>query len=182
MSKVAIYARVSKDEVASDGSLQDPENQLIPLRKFSEAMNWVVYKEFVDRCSGGSSDRPQFQDMLADARQRHFDIILVWSLDRFSREGISNTLSYIKQIKYHKVALRSYQESWVDTSQEGVAELLLAIMSWVAQQERQRISERTKAALRKLKERGVKLGRPKKKCAPDQGGAICIEKNPDLSV
>ena len=160
--KVAIYARVSKDEAASDGSLQDPENQLIPMRKFCNAMGWEVSKEFVDRASGGNSNRPQFQTMLAEVRQRHFDLILIWALDRFSREGITNTLSYIKQLKYYKTGLKSLQESWLDTSQEGVAELLLAIMSWVAAEEKRKISERTKAALAKLKASGKKLGRPKK--------------------
>jgi len=158
--KVAIYCRVSKDEVASDGSLQDPMNQLIPLRKFCEAMKWDISEEFVDRASGGSANRPEFQRMLGRVRQKHFDIILVWALDRFSREGISNTLTYIKQLRQYNTGLKSLQESWLDTSQEGVADLLLAIFSWVAAEERKKISERTKAGLAKLKAKGIKLGRP----------------------
>ena len=160
--KVAIYARVSKDEASSSGRLQDPENQILPLRKYCEAMNWELKEEFVDRASGGNSNRPEFQRMLAKVRMRHFDIILVWALDRFSREGMTNKLSYIKQLKTYNTGLKSIQESWLDTSQEGVAELLLAIFSWVAAEEKRKISERTKAALAKLKSRGVKLGRPRK--------------------
>ena len=160
--KVALYARVSKDEVSSDGSLQDPENQLQPMRKYCEAMNWGISKEFIDRASGGSANRPQFQSMLAEVKQRHFDLILVWALDRFSREGMTNTLSYIKQLKYYKTGLKSLQESWLDTSQEGVAELLLAIFSWVAAEEKRKISQRTIAGLNKLKAKGIKLGRPRK--------------------
>lgn len=159
-TKVALYARVSKDEMSSDGSLQDPENQLQPMRKFCEAMDWEIAHEFVDRASGGSANRPQFQLMLGEVRQRHFDIILVWALDRFSREGMTNTLSYIKQLKDYKTGLKSLQESWLDTSQEGVAELLLAIFAWVAKEEKRKISERTKAGLAKLKAKGIKLGRP----------------------
>jgi len=162
MLKVAIYARVSKDEAASDGSLQDPENQLIPLRKFVEAMKWTITGEFVDRCSGGSANRPEFQKMLARVRQKHFDLVLVWALDRFSREGMTNTLSYIQQLKHYKTGLKSLQEPWLDTSQEGIGEVLLGIMSWVAAEERRKISERTKAGLAKLKAQGVKLGRPRK--------------------
>lgn len=158
--KVALYARVSKDEASSDGSLQDPENQLIPMRKFCEAMNWEIKKEFIDRASGGSANRPGFQNMISEVKQRHFDIILVWALDRFSREGMTNTLAYIKVLKEYKTALKSLQESWLDTTQEGVAELLLAIFAWVAKEEKRKISERTKAALAKLKANGVKLGRP----------------------
>jgi len=158
--KVALYARVSKDEASSTGALQDPENQLQPMRKFCEAMSWDVSKEFVDRASGGSANRPQFQSMLGEVRQRHFDLILVWALDRFSREGMTNTLAYIKQLRDYKAGLKSLQESWLDTSQEGVAELLIAFMAWVAKEEKRKISERTKAGLAKLKAKGVKLGRP----------------------
>jgi len=163
MIKVAIYARVSKDEVASDGSLQDPGNQLLPMRKYCEAMEWEISKEFVDRASGGSANRPEFQAMLAEVRQRHFDVVLVWALDRFSREGMTSTLSYIKQLRTYKTGLKSLQESWLDTTQEGVADLLLAIFAWVAAEERKKISERTKAGLAKLKAKGWKLGRGHKK-------------------
>ncbi len=160
--KVAIYLRVSKDEASSDGRLQDPLNQLIPLRKFCESMNWTISKEFTDYASGGNSNRPEFQKMLGEVRQRHFDLILVWALDRFSREGMTNTLSYIKQLRTYKTALKSLQEPWLDTTQEGIADLLLGIFSWVAEQEKKRISDRTKAGLQKLKDRGIKLGRPAK--------------------
>jgi DNA invertase Pin-like site-specific DNA recombinase len=159
--RVCLYARVSKDEASSDGSLQNPENQLEPLRKYCQAMGYTIIKEYVDRASGGTANRPEFQSMLAKARQHHFDLIIIWSLDRFSREGITSTLSYIKQLKANKVCLKSFQEGWLDTSQEGVSELLLAILSWVAEQEKKRISERTKAGLNRIKEEGKILGRPK---------------------
>lgn len=157
--RIFIYARVSKDEASSDGKLQDPENQLQPLRKFAEAMSWTISEEFVDRASGGSANRPEFQRMLARVRQRHADLILIWALDRFSREGMVSTLSYIRQLKEYKTGLKSMQESWLDTTQEGVAELLLAIFSWVASEEKRKISERTKAGLQRKKEAGIKLGR-----------------------
>ncbi len=162
IKKVALYARVSKDELSSDGRLQDPENQLKPMREFCEAMGWHVSSEFIDRASGGSANRPEFQAMLGRVRQKHYDLVLVWALDRFCREGMTNTLSYIKQLKQYKTGLRSMQESWLDTSQEGVSELLLAIMAWVAYEEKRKISERTKAGLARVRAKGVKLGRPRK--------------------
>jgi DNA invertase Pin-like site-specific DNA recombinase len=160
--KVAIYVRVSKDEASSDGKLQDTDNQLIPLLKYCEARGWEVSEVFTDRASGGNSNRPDFQRMLGKVRQKHFNAILVWSLDRFSREGMTNTLSYIKQLKSYNCGLVSLQESWLDTTQQGVSELLLAIFSWVASEEKKKISERTKAGLEKLKAKGIKLGRPRK--------------------
>ena len=110
--------------------------------------------------SGGSANRPEFQQMLKDARLRKFEVVYVWSLDRFSREGINNTLSYLKLLKSQGVSLKSMQEGWLDTSDDGMGELLIAIFSWVAKQERMRISERTKAGLARSKK---KPGRPKGK-------------------
>lgn len=147
--------RVSK----SDES-QNPENQREPLRKFADSLGLEVAGEYQDYASGGNSNRPQFQRMLKEARARKFDTILVWSLDRFSREGISNTLHYLEELRKNGVALKSLQESWLDTSDEGMGQLLIAILSWVAKQERIRISERTKAGLLTAKNNGKTLGRP----------------------
>jgi len=151
-----IYARVSTDDQG-----QNPENQLGPLRKYAESLGFLVYKEYVDYASGGNSNRPQFQAMLSDARKGEFNIILIWALDRFSREGILNTLNYLKVLKSHNVALKSLQESWLDTREGGMGELLIAIFSWVAQQERIRLSERIKAGL-KGKQNVGKRGKDKK--------------------
>jgi DNA invertase Pin-like site-specific DNA recombinase len=147
--------RVSKGDES-----QNPENQKEPLRKLANSLGLEVVGEYQDFASGGNSNRPQFQKMLQDARDRKFDMILVWSLDRFSREGISNTLHYLEELKKNGVALKSLQESWLDTSDEGMGQLLIAIFSWVAKQERQRISERTKAGLLRAKTNGKRLGRP----------------------
>jgi len=153
--KTVIYARVSK----SDES-QNPDNQLVPLRQWASSLGYEVVKEYVEYISGGDSNRPQFQEMMKDSRKHQFSSILVWSLDRFSREGISNTLHYLEKLEKNGVALKSHQESWVDTADEGIGKVLIAIMSWVAKQERLRISERTKAGLVVAKRNGKKLGRP----------------------
>ena len=157
--KVAIYARVSKDDVGT--RFQDPSNQLEPLKRFCEDMKWTIKYTFVDKKSGADSNRPGFKEMLAEARQHHFDLLLVWSLDRFSREPILNSLAYLEQLKKHNVYLKSYTES-VDTREEGTAELITIILLWQAQEERKRISRRTKAGIQRRKNLGVwKGGRPK---------------------
>lgn len=152
--RISIYCRVSK----SDES-QDPQNQLNPLRDYAKALNGEIVAEYTDLASGGNGDRKNFLQMLNDADKRKFDLLLIWSLDRLSREGISNTLGYLERLKRNGVALKSLQESWVDTRDEGIGQLLLAIFSWVAQQERKRIVERTKAGLDRARKNGVKLGR-----------------------
>ena len=155
MKKVAIYARVSKTDES-----QEPQNQLNPLRDYAKALGGEIVEEYVDLASGGSGDRQRFLQMLNDADKHKFDLILVWALDCLSREGISNTLGYLERLKRNGVALKSLQESWLDTRDEGLGQLLLAIFSWVAQQERRRIVERTKAGLERAKRQGKSLGRP----------------------
>jgi len=152
--KIAIYARVSKNDDS-----QDSQNQLNPLRDYAKALGGEVVEEYIDLASGGSGDRESFLRMLSDAEKRKFDLLLVWALDRLSREGISNTLGYLERLRRNGIALKSLQESWLDTRDEGLGQLLLAIFSWVAQQERRRIVERTCAGLAKAKRQGKTFGR-----------------------
>jgi DNA invertase Pin-like site-specific DNA recombinase len=152
--RIAVYCRVSK----SDES-QDPINQLNPLRDYAKAIGGEIIQEYVDMASGSNGDRKEFLKMLEDADKRKFDLLLVWALDRLSREGISNTLGYIQRLKKDGIALKSLQESWVDTN-DGPGEVMVAVLAWVAQQERKRIIERTKAGLEKARKSGKVLGRP----------------------
>jgi DNA invertase Pin-like site-specific DNA recombinase len=163
--KVALYARVSMEESDKDEiRYQEPENQLQPLREFAKSYSYEVVGEYIDRSSGSNPNRPQFRQMLQDGAMHRFSGIIVWKLDRFSREGIQSTLAYIRQLKERQVWVKSMTESWMDTSQEGVSELLLAIFSWVAAEERKKISERTKAGIAQKRAIGQwKGGRPKKR-------------------
>jgi DNA invertase Pin-like site-specific DNA recombinase len=162
--KVALYARVSMEET-DDGSkrYQEPENQLQPLRQFAKAFEYEVVGEYVDRASGGDGNRPQFKQMFKDAFQMKFQGVIVWRIDRFSREGISSTLAYIEKLKTSRVWLKSMSESWLDTKDANMSELILSILAWAASEERRKISERTKAGIKRLKAIGQwKGGRPKK--------------------
>jgi DNA invertase Pin-like site-specific DNA recombinase len=152
--KAVIYARVSTTR-------QETDNQIKQLETLSSLQNLKVTHIYIDEKSGRVSERPQFKQMLHDAYLRKFDIVLVWDLSRFSREGIVKTLSYIKKLKKYGVGIRSLQEPWLDTSDESMANLLIAIFSWVSEQEAKRVSERTKAGLERAKASGKHLGRPK---------------------
>jgi len=161
IKQVAIYSRVSKDDLGK--RFQDPNNQLEPLREYCNQMEWEIKFEFIDKKSGADSNRPEFKRMLAEARQHHFDLLLVWSLDRFSREPLLNTLSYVNQLKKHNIALRSFTEN-IDTSETGTQELIMIILMWLSAEERNKISRRTKAGIQRRKNLGVwKGGRPKSK-------------------
>jgi DNA invertase Pin-like site-specific DNA recombinase len=161
--KIAIYARVSLDESEESRQFQDPENQLKPLREYAKSLNYEVFNEYIDKMSGANPARPAFREMMQEALMRRFSGILVWKLDRFSREGIINTMAYIKQLKERGIWLKSMTEGWLDTNQEGITDIVLAIMSWAAAEERKNISERTKAGIKRLRAEGKwKGGRPKK--------------------
>jgi len=163
--KVAIYARVSKEIVDRKNTrYQEPENQVDPLKEFCESMNWTVKFVFIDRKSGADSNRPEFKKMLAEARQHHFDLLLVWSLDRFSREPVLNTLSYLQQLKHHNVHFKSYSDGIDTREMADTQELIMLILMWQSQNERKSISRRTKAGIQRRKNLGVwKGGRPRKK-------------------
>ncbi|VVB73306.1 Uncharacterised protein [uncultured archaeon] len=153
--KAAIYARVSTDDKG-----QDTENQLMQLRQYCAAKGYEVYREFTENITGtGKKRRPEFEDMMEDARRRKFDILLVWSYDRFSRAGLKD-IHYISDLNQWGVKFVSFQESFLDTSTE-MGELLTPIFAWIAKQEAKKISERTKAGLARAQAQGKKLGRPK---------------------
>ena len=155
MVDVAIYARVSTDDKG-----QDVENQLMQLRKYCQARGYNIYKEYSENITGtGKKRRPEFEEMMEEARTHKFDILLVWSYDRFSRAGLKD-IRYILQLNDWKVKFISFQESFLDTTSE-MGELLLPIFAWIAKQEAKKISERTKAGLQRAVREGKSLGRPK---------------------
>lgn len=171
MNKVALYARVSLEEGdKSDRRYQEPENQLEPLRDWANKMGWTIVQEYVDRGSGADPNRPNFRKMLQDAMVLRFDTILVWKLDRFSRENLSNVIGRIQKLRERRVGIKSLTENWVDTGIENpMSELVLAVMAWSASEERRKISERTKVGIQRRKNLGVwKGGRPVKVATPDQ--------------
>jgi DNA invertase Pin-like site-specific DNA recombinase len=153
--RVALYARISTKDKG-----QDTENQLRQLREYCERAGYQALVEYIDQASGSTSVRPEFQRLMADARQRRFDLVLFWSLDRFSREGVTETLNHLQRLTSYGVNWRSHTEQYLDSC--GIfREAVLAILAVIAKQERVRISERTLAGLARAKAKGKRLGRPK---------------------
>jgi len=152
--RVAIYTRVS-----GQSNRQDTENQALQLREYCERQRWD-YVEYTDRRSGARADRTAFQQVFEDARLKKFDLVLFWALDRFSREGVTETLNYLKVLDSYGVAWKSFTESYLDST--GMfKEAVIAILAAVAKQEHARLSERVVAGLRRAKREGKQLGRPK---------------------
>jgi DNA invertase Pin-like site-specific DNA recombinase len=152
--RVALYLRISKGD-----RKQDTASQLQELREFAARSGWTIVHEYVDRASGKSGDRAQFQVMFADASKRKFDLVFFWALDRFSREGTLATLKYLETLTAAGVNWRSYQEPYFDSC-GPFKDVIVSLMATLAKQERIRISERTKAGLQKARRLGKTLGRP----------------------
>jgi DNA invertase Pin-like site-specific DNA recombinase len=151
--RVALYARVSTKDKG-----QDTENQLAQLRDFCAASSFSITAEYIDRVSGKHSDREQFKRMVAAASRREFDVLVTWALDRLSREGVAKTFEHIKQLRGYGVEYVSYSEPHFRTTGPA-GELMIAVAAWIAEQEHQRISERTKAGLAKARRQGRIGGR-----------------------
>jgi DNA invertase Pin-like site-specific DNA recombinase len=150
--KVAIYTRVS-----GKSNRQDAANQSLQLTEFCQRQGWE-YLEYTDRVTGTKPDRQAFLTMFEDARLKKFDLVLFWALDRFSREGVTETLNYLKVLDSYGVAWKSFTESYLDST--GMfKEAVIAILAAVAKQEHARLSERVVAGLRRAKREGKVLGR-----------------------
>jgi DNA invertase Pin-like site-specific DNA recombinase len=135
----AIYARVSTKDKG-----QTNENQLHELRAFAERLGYTIYQEYCDQESGGNAERPAFQQLFVDAHQRRFEVVLFWSLDRFSREGVTETLNHLQRLTAAGVQFKSFTEQYLDST--GMfREAIIGFLAAIAKQERVRFSERIKA-------------------------------------
>lgn len=151
----AIYARVSTKDRD-----QSCENQIYQMREWAAKNEHAIVEIFTDEVSGsGLKRRPGFDGMLAAARSGSFQMLLFWSLDRLSREGVLPTLNHLKDLDDVHVCWRSHTEAYLDSC--GVfRDAVLAILAAVAKQERLRISERVKAGLEVARAEGRIGGRP----------------------
>ncbi len=150
--KVAIYSRVSKET-------SDNTNQLLVLREYCQKMKYEIHAEYIDVISGGSPNRPEFNHMMKDAAKRRFDMLLFFALDRLTREGTRKTIQYLQMLDDFGILYKSYSEMYIDSS--GIfKDVIIALLSTLAKQERIRISERVKAGLEKSKQQGRIGGRP----------------------
>ena len=135
------YARVSTKDKG-----QDTENPLAQLREFCAKQDWTITHEYIDHVSAAS--------------RREFDLVLFWSLDRFSREGVLPTLKHLELLTSYGVAWKSYTEQYFDSC--GIfRDAVISIAATLAKQERLKISERTVAGLERTRKQGRIGGRPR---------------------
>ena len=149
MTRAALYCRVSTDN-------QTAENQVAELRQLAAARGFepVIYEEV----ESAARARPVFERMMADTRAGRIGAILVWALDRMHRSMLG-AIQDVLELDRIGVPVISVREPWLDTG-GPVRQLLVAIFGWVAEQERTRLIERTRAGIERARSKGTKSGKP----------------------
>jgi DNA invertase Pin-like site-specific DNA recombinase len=156
--KTAIYARVSTAD-------QTNAIQIRELKEYVERRGWELAGVYQDQMSGAKASRPGLDQLIADARRRKFDVVVVWKLDRFGR-SLVHCVSGIQELASLGIRFIATSQG-LDTDESNPAsKLLMHILAAVAQFERELIRERVSAGMRAAKAHGTKtgnaIGRPRR--------------------
>lgn len=149
--RCAFYFRHSLDR-------DKTENQRPDVEQLARARGYEVVATF-DEGASAVKKRPEYDRMMKAARRGAFDVLVVWALDRFGRSMVGN-MNDLLELDRIGVKVVSVREAWLDTG-GPTRSLLIAIVSWCAEMERNRLIERTKAGLVNARRRGARLGRPR---------------------
>jgi len=133
--------------------------QLRDLRRYAQQRGFKVGNEYIDEGVSGTRDsRPALNQLMDEARKRHFDCVLVWRFDRWAR-STKHLIESLLEFRSLGIQFLSYQEN-LDTC-SPLGEAMFVIISALAQLERDIIVQRVKSGLMSARARGKKLGRPK---------------------
>lgn len=163
--KAVIYARVSTDMQEAGNQVPILESWAAQLRvgfygESQEPLEVVkVYQEKESAFKDGH--QKELSRLLVDAAHARFKIVLVWALDRLTREGVQAQFYIMSKLSRFGVSVWSYQETWTLTPTKAEYDLLLSIAAYISQGESKRRSERTKAGIERKRKESGKWGRPK---------------------
>jgi DNA invertase Pin-like site-specific DNA recombinase len=151
--KVALYTRVSTQD-------QSVEMQTSDLRRYCDQRGFEVYKEYSDQGVSGTKDkRPALDELMNDAKKKQFDAVICWRFDRFAR-STKHLITALEEFRHLNIDFISYQENMDTSSPLGKA--IFTIVSAISELERNIILERIRAGLKRARENGKILGRPKR--------------------
>jgi site-specific DNA recombinase len=153
--RVVAYARVSTDNEEQLNSYESQKKYY--KEKIVENPNWYFSGIYADEGISGTQDfkRENFMKMIEDGIKDKYDMILTKSISRFARNTL-DTLKYVRLLKEKNVAIL-FEEENINTL-EMSGELLLTVLSSVAQQESETISSHVKLGLKMKSERGELVG------------------------
>lgn len=153
--RVAAYCRVSTDGDEQLGSFES--QKLYYEQKISENMEWVSAGIFADEAITGTKTdkREGFLDMMDKCQHGEIDLVLTKSISRFARNTV-DTLNYVRMLKNKNIAVFFEKENINTLDMNG--EMLLAILSSLAQQEVESLSQNVKMGLKIKMKRGELIG------------------------
>ena len=168
--RVAIYTRVSTTK-------QNTEAQTRQLHEWAERAGHEVVETYDETISGAKQNRPQFKALMTAARNREFDIVAVWDVDRFGRTlvQIVNAVTELAELKINFWIAKTH----TDTS-TAQGKMMLAIYGAFAELEYELNRERTRAGIETARRRGKKLGRPTKGSLRDPHRESSTRTNKDI--
>lgn len=119
--KAVIYARYSSDSQREESI----EGQLRECTEYAERNGITILRSYIDRAlSARTADRPEFQNMIKDSEQKLFDVVLIWKLDRFSRDRYDSA-HYKRILKKNGVKVVSVKENISDGPEGIILESML---------------------------------------------------------
>jgi putative DNA-invertase from lambdoid prophage Rac len=131
--------------------------QLRELREYCERRQWAITSEFVDvGVSGAKDSRLQLNKLMISAKQRQFDAVLVWKLDRFGR-SLKHLVTALGEFEALGIAFVSLRDSFDLTTPAG--RLMFNMVASFAEFERDLIRERVKAGIANRRAKGFRVGR-----------------------
>ena len=152
------YLRVSTDD-------QTVLNQKLAIEKWAEDNDYKILEFFEDTAISGkipAIERPAFKEMLSFVRSDRVDSVIVYELSRVGRT-FWETLDAIKSIEnYSPLISCSPKEIFLQTTDPSVRKLMIGILTWVSEREREMLIQRTKDGMVRAKMAGKSIGRPKK--------------------
>ena len=151
-TRCGLYLRVSTDR-------QHTDNQRPEVEQLARARGLETVDVFEEKISATAKDRHEWHRLRAAAHAGKLDAVVVFAIDRIGRTMVGN-IQEILELDRIGVQVISVTEPWMDTG-GPVRTLLIAIFSWVAEQEHQRIRERVKAGLERARREGKRIGRPR---------------------
>ena len=149
--KIALYIRVSTIDKG-----QTLEQQELPLIEYCKKENWE-YEVFKDFASGSKESRPELDKMMQRIRNREFDAVLIYRLDRLGR-SLKHLLQLVEEFSNKKIRFICLTQNIDTNTAQGM--FFFQILGAAAEFERQLLRERIKDKLDYLKSTGKKLGRP----------------------
>lgn len=146
------YARVSTNDQSLDVQIEQ-------IKRYCDYRNIDMARIYADKATGANTDRPEFQEMLADIETNAHaaDVIIVWKLDRIGR-SLKNLIEIVDLFKSKELGFVCINANIDTTSNEG--RLFFHMMASFAEYERALINERTTLGREAALEKGVKFGRP----------------------